>query len=238
MLEKTEVIVLKATKYGETSLIVKLFSEKFGCIPIILKGIRNGKKNNAGLFQPGYILELNIYYRENKQLFQVKDYAVAYNYQSVAQNIGKQSIVLFIVELLLNVLREHHANKEIFYYIKEFILKLDNEEHRIKAYPLILMYELSQFLGIEPLINQSPTQIYFNLEKGSFDTTFDARLCLDIYHSNLFYHFINSLTTQDQFSISANEQQILLDIWLNYYSIHIPEFRTMQTPKILHDILN
>lgn len=238
MLEKTEVIVLKATKYGESSLIVKLFSEKFGCIPVILKGVRNGKKNNAGLFQPGYILELNIYYRENKQLFQVKDYAVAYNYQSIAQNIGKQSIVLFIVELLLNVLREHYPNKEIFYYIKDFILKLDNEPHKIKDYPLILLNELSQFLGFEPFIGNQFINSYFNLEKGSFEQDYIPQLCLDAQSSKLFFDFIHCLNKQIIHKITANEQQTLLDIWLNYYHFHIPEFRTMQTPKILHEVLH
>lgn len=238
MLEKTEAIVLKSTKFGDSSLIVKVFTEKFGIIPLILKGIRSAKKSHSGLFQAAYLLDLSIYYRENKQLFQVKEYNIHYGYQSIAQNFSKQSIALFLVELLLNSLREQHINKEIFSYAKDFLLRLDNEKQRLEYYPLNLLFELSQHLGIEPLNNKNNTDVYFNLEKGIFEKDLDVYTCLDIESSTLLHQFILNYSNQIENRFNAEERNALLNSWLKYYNYHVPEFRPMQTPQILREILH
>ncbi|MCK5776981.1 MAG: recombination protein O N-terminal domain-containing protein, partial [Bacteroidales bacterium] len=57
MIEKTKGIVVKTTKYSETSLVVKIFTEAFGMRTYLVRGVRKRKsKNGLNLFQPLSIL--------------------------------------------------------------------------------------------------------------------------------------------------------------------------------------
>jgi DNA repair protein RecO (recombination protein O) len=44
MLDKTEGIVLKTTKYSESSVITSIFTKKYGLLSFIVQGIRSSKK--------------------------------------------------------------------------------------------------------------------------------------------------------------------------------------------------
>ena len=68
---KTKGIVLRTVKYGETSVIVAVFTEKFGVQSYLVNGVRISTKKGSGkanLFQPSAILEMVVYHNELKQL--------------------------------------------------------------------------------------------------------------------------------------------------------------------------
>ena len=57
MLHKTKGIVIKSTPFRESSLICKIFTEKFGLQTYIVNSVRSsGKTGKAALFQPLTIL--------------------------------------------------------------------------------------------------------------------------------------------------------------------------------------
>ena len=61
MLEKTNAIVIKSLKYGDTSLIVNCYCEDFGLQAFILKGIlksKKGKYPKKSVFEPLNIIEI------------------------------------------------------------------------------------------------------------------------------------------------------------------------------------
>ncbi|HET6995795.1 MAG TPA: recombination protein O N-terminal domain-containing protein, partial [Chitinophagaceae bacterium] len=74
-IHKTKGIVLRVVKYGETSVIVSIFTELFGLQSYLVNGVRTSSKKGAGkavLFQPSAILELVVYHNELKQLQRLK----------------------------------------------------------------------------------------------------------------------------------------------------------------------
>ena len=61
MFEKTDAIVVKSLKYGDSSLIVNCYCENFGLQAFILKGILKSKKSKSpkkSLFEPLSIIEI------------------------------------------------------------------------------------------------------------------------------------------------------------------------------------
>jgi Recombinational DNA repair protein (RecF pathway) len=69
MYQTTRAIVLHTVKYSETSIITKLYTEKYGLVSFLIKGIRSVKgRNKAALFQPLRILEITYSHRQNKNL--------------------------------------------------------------------------------------------------------------------------------------------------------------------------
>ena len=63
-MERSRAIVLHQIKYSETSLILKIYTEKEGLLSFIVKGVRGGKgKFRSAQFQPLNVIDLT--YRKN-----------------------------------------------------------------------------------------------------------------------------------------------------------------------------
>ena len=102
-LHKTKGIVLKIVKYGETSLIVTVYTELFGLQSYMVSGVRTSTKKGPGkanLFQPAAILDLVVYHNELKHLQRIREFRWGYLYQHIFFNVMKNAVALFMVELL------------------------------------------------------------------------------------------------------------------------------------------
>ena len=65
MIQTTKGIVLRSVKYGETSLVVTIFTELFGLQSYLVNGVRTASKkgsSKSAMFQPSAILELVAYH--------------------------------------------------------------------------------------------------------------------------------------------------------------------------------
>ncbi|HRB69903.1 MAG TPA: DNA repair protein RecO, partial [Chitinophagales bacterium] len=79
MLDKTEGIVLKTTKYSESSLIVKIFTKKHGLLSFMVQGVRSSKNKQKGnILQPLNCLNLEIYLKEQRNLNKLKEYSTQF----------------------------------------------------------------------------------------------------------------------------------------------------------------
>src|SRR5688572_15814511 len=106
-LHSTKGIVLKAVKYGETSLIVTIFTELFGVQSYIVSGVRTSTKKGTGkanLFQPTAILDLVVYHNELKHLNRIKEFRWYYLYKHIFSDVPKNAVALFMIELLTKCL--------------------------------------------------------------------------------------------------------------------------------------
>ena len=69
MIQKNKGIVLRSVKYGETSLVVTIFTELAGLQSYLVNGVRQTSSKGAtkaALFQPSAILDLVTYHNEFK----------------------------------------------------------------------------------------------------------------------------------------------------------------------------
>src|SRR6187431_1942886 len=76
MTHKTKGIVLRTVRYGETSLVVTIFTELFGVQTYMVNGVRTSKKSSAKAnhFQPGAILFMLVYHNDQKQMQRIKEF--------------------------------------------------------------------------------------------------------------------------------------------------------------------
>ena len=64
VLQKTQGIVLRSLRYGETSLISHIFTRANGVQSFMVQGVRTSsqRSNKAALLQPASLLELVVYH--------------------------------------------------------------------------------------------------------------------------------------------------------------------------------
>jgi DNA repair protein RecO (recombination protein O) len=111
MLTKTQAIVLHSLKYGETRLIVDMFTRSYGRLSFIVNIPKSSKaKVKKQLFQPLTLLEIEVDVRQKVQLQKLSDVRLAAPFLSIPFNPHKLSISLFVAEFLYYALRSEQRN--------------------------------------------------------------------------------------------------------------------------------
>lgn len=98
MIHNTKGIVLRVTKYGDTSIIMSAYTELFGLQQYIIKGARVTSKKgaNKGVFyQPAAILQMEVYHTPMKAMQMVKEVSWDYVYQNVYSDVLRNAVALY-----------------------------------------------------------------------------------------------------------------------------------------------
>jgi len=171
MLHKTNGLVLRSIKYGDSSLITTIFTDVYGIQTYIVQGVRSVKarQNRAGFFQPGMMLELVVYMQPQKNMQRIREFQPAYIYTTVQESVVKNSIVLFSAELLLRLLPEHAPMTMLFDFTFNYFKLLDTTttEH-VANLPLFFIIQCSRALGYELKGDYTTETPYLNLQEGGF----------------------------------------------------------------------
>ncbi len=233
MLEKTRGIVLKSHKYSETSLICKVFSDQFGVLSFMVPGIRSTKNKRGNILQTGQLLEIDLYYRENRNFQRFKEYKVAYIPINTFSDIKRSSVQSFMMELSIQLVKEGEVNSELFNYLYDSLISID--KHEMKGmFPIIKLLEISQILGFNPSNNFGEDRLYFSLSDGVFHTQHELGISLlDRQQSEL----VNQLLFGKS-NFTSQQRKILLETLLLYFQHHIPNFKKLKSIEILSELVN
>lgn len=237
MLVKTKAVVLSALKYQEKSLIVKCFTESDGLKSYFVPSAFSSKKSNqkAAYFQPLSLLEIEANHKNKGTLEHFKEIRLAFPYHSIHMDVVKSTIVIFLSEVLHHSIREEEQNKELFTFLETALLWLDNHEETANFH-LILMLEITKFLGFYPDISESHLP-FFELNEGVF-SQFHAISCLSEHETALFKKLIGLKFDSEQKIFAGTERQMLLKILLNYYTVHLDGFKKPKSLEVLKEVFS
>lgn len=243
MTYKTRGIVLRNIKYGETSLVVTVFTQLFGVQTYMVNGVRTAKKpsSKANYFQPTALLDLVVYHHENKTLQRIKEFEWAVIYKNILSDVIKNSIGLYMMELLHKCLKQPEVNDQLFQFCEKILLQLDASNKKAAAnFSLFFTLRLAHFSGFGITNNYSEQKNMLDLQEGCF-----------VNHQPNHPHFITgeqaALTSQLLRITDSNElekiqsnrlarRELLLN-YQQYYSIHVPGFGQMKTLIVLNEVL-
>ncbi len=240
MLQHTRGIVFRSVKYGETSLISKVYTEQFGIQSYIIKGARSGKsKTKAALLQPLSLLDMQVYHRENKNINHLKEINPAVIFTSIPFDVLKSSVGIFIIEILLQTIKEEEKNPTLFNFLFDTIKELDNQKDSVKDFHLLFLIRLSKLLGFFPSGSFSDRNNYFDLQEGIFTSSPPPHpLFLSGDSALVFSELIQSAVTGKKNSnLSGVKRKELLNNLLTYYSLHISNFKNIRTVRVLEEVL-
>src|SRR5665213_1780296 len=169
MIFTTKGIVLRTIKYGETSVIASVFTELFGIQSYLVNGARtSGKSGKAHFFQPSSILEMEVYHNELKNLQRIKDLKWSAIYKNILSDVTKNSVALFMVELLQKSLKQPETNENLFQFCEDAFLQLDTADIEVTAnFSIYFSIQIAQISGFRLQNNYSEQKNIFNLHEGS-----------------------------------------------------------------------
>lgn len=243
MTHKTKGIVLRTVKYGETSLVVTVLTELFGIQTYMVNGVRSSKKSSskANLLQPGAILDLVVYHYEQKSMQRIKEFGWATVYHNVLTDVIKNSIALYMVELLNKCLKQPEKNEELFYFTEDVLLRLDTAERSVTAnMPLYFALHLPHFLGFRMNDDYDEAQNILDLQEGSFVTEQPLHnYFIEGENASLTSQLLKVMQTEElsDFHFHHDARRKLLNFYHTYYALHIQDFGQMKTLAVLQDVL-
>jgi DNA repair protein RecO (recombination protein O) len=245
MTHKTSGIVLRTVKYGETSVIVTIYTELFGIQSYLVNGVRISSPRGPGkanLFQPAAILELVVYHSEMKNLQRIKEFRWDLLYQNIFFDVVKNAVALFMMELLQKCLKQPEPNGELFHFVKNGLICLDQgSEGMVANFPLFFALHLGTFLGFQISNSYSEQNRIFDLEQGFFVAEEPTHShFLDLEYSSLTSQFLKIGQARDLEHIRLNrdKRRILLLAYQHFYAVHLPDFGTMKSFPVLQAILS
>ena len=241
MLEKTKAIVVKVTKYSESSIILKAFTEEFGMRTYMVRGVRKRKsKTPMSLFQPLSLLEMVVYEKENRDIQNVKEIKAHKLFSNIPYEIKKSSMAVFLNEVIAKSIGEEEKNQNIFDFIYQSILFLDEAETSYENFHLWFMTQFTRFLGFKSLSNfHNENQKVFDLQEGKY-----TNIILPDSISILppLSQFFFQIQTDEQFGSGVllnRKSRIELLIKLQqYYQFHLPGFDDLKSLSVLIEVMD
>ncbi|MEQ6125061.1 DNA repair protein RecO [Pseudotenacibaculum sp. MALMAid0570] len=228
----TKAIVISTIKYGDSSLIARLYTNEFGLVSYLIKGILKSKKGKlkAAYFQPLTQLNIVASHQEKRGLQSIREAQVINMYKTLHLNIVKQSVVLFLAEMMSGAIQEEEENQPLYNYLEKAFLWLDNHDN-ISNFHLLFLLNLTKFLGFYP----DTSEIHktgFHLREGTF-TDFEHEK--EVVKGEEILQFKKLLginfDTIESINFSKKQRQDLLRMLIQYFELHLGGFKH---PKSLH----
>jgi DNA repair protein RecO (recombination protein O) len=244
-LHKTKGIVLKGVKYGETSLIVTLYTELFGIQSYLVNGVRTSTRKGPGkanLFQPAAILDLIVYHNDLKNLQRLREFKWGVLYQHIFFDVIKNAVALFMVELLQKCIKQPEPNPDLFNFIEDSFLHLDAAEGRVLAnFPLFFTLHLAGFFGfrIDDIYSERAT--FLDLKEGQFVAEHPQHQ--QVLEGSQSYVTAQLLRVQQpaelqEIALNQETRRVLLQAYRTFYALHVPDFGEMRTLNVLQTVLS
>ena len=148
MATNTGLIVLHTTKFGENSLVVHTLSKDYGRRSFLVKGV--GKKAGMSLFLPLNVLEADIVETSRSTLYTARNIVARYPLLGIRNDIFKNSMTMFMSEVLYRVVREGAYEEGLFEWCEKNILLLDAVSIDFSNFHIRFLLELSVALGFSP----------------------------------------------------------------------------------------
>ena len=206
----TRAIVLNQLRYGDSCLIVDLYTEKMGRQTVFVKGAFSKKSRvRAALFQPLNLLETNLHHRVNRQMQRISNVHIIFPLQNIPFNPVKNCIALFVAEILYKTLKEEVSNIDLFDFLLHAIQTLDLNNCGSANFHLAFLVHYSRYLGFYLKYDNLLPQL------------------LDLSFNNL-----------DELQINHHQRNNLTELLLEHYSAHIENFGKLKSFAVLQSIFS
>jgi len=238
VLETTEVIPIGSLKYGDSSLIVHCFTQSKGMRSFLLKGILNSKKKGLrrSFFQPLTTIEIIASFKPSESLSFIREARVVRAFQSIPIDIRKKTLILFLSEMLFQVLKEEpQKNDSLFSFLKSSLHWLDTND-AVSNFHLKFLLDLTKYVGFYPNTENAQAP-YFDLERGTMKFTQPKGLFLE---GNLKISWLELLGTDfdtaSTLKLNKGDRDTLLNHVIAFFELHLQRFKKPKSTSIFNEV--
>lgn len=235
MIRKTEAIVLNTRKFGDTSLITSMYTRNFGRQNYLIKGYRSTRaKKRHSYFQPMSIIEVVLYYKENRDLQIVTESSNRYFFQTMQTDPVRITLGMVVMEIFYQSVREEERNDALFEFLQRVLVMMDQQEGKLIHTFLYFLIHLTRHLGFFPdnQVKDATQPVYFDVRGGILQNAQGMRSS-DMLIAHLCACSLHECT---QLRFSNQDKKELISTLLQYYLVHVEGFREPESLKVLQEV--
>ena len=235
----TKAIVLSSLKYGDTSLIVKALTQTDGLKTYLLKGVLASKKGKlkAAYFLPLTQLELTANHKNKGTLETIREVKILNPYKTLHTDIVKNSLVLFLAEMLRNSIQEEQQDTSLYNYLEYSLQWLDFNE-KIANFHLLFLLNLTKFLGFYPQESEGQNS-YFDLQEGQFVASPTLNPLIENENITSFKNLLGiNFDALKGIKIAKSIRESLLKSVILYFELHLHGFRKPKSLAVLNAVFD
>ena len=229
MLTKTEGIVISSIKYGDSSLITRIYTQEYGMQSFVFSGVRSSKtKLSPALFLTFNVLDLVVYYKPTSELHRCKEVKIMHPAVMIAGDIKKSAMAMFMAELIQRTVPAGGSLHGLYIFLKKAALHL---EHSVSGYENLHLHVallLCGFLGFEiedAAMLERDVQLFANMPG---------------YKLPVSGEILQQLISDDFGAVKLRhtERLLLLENIIMYLSVHIDHFKSVRSLEVLKTIFS
>jgi DNA repair protein RecO (recombination protein O) len=241
MLERSLGIVLHQFRYNDESLIVNIYTQQHGNVSFLVKMPRQKRSNiKTLLLRPLNILEIDFDLRPNQSLQRISDMKLHVSYDSLPYDHIKGTVSLFLSEFLYYALKHEMENHALFQYIYNSLLWFDRSEKGVVNFHMVFLTRLTRFLGFWPNAQDYIQGMVFDMKDAVMTGVLPSHGQYLNAEESAFLPFLLRMdyATMHLFRFNRQQRARVLDVLVDYYRMHIPEFPELKSLDVLRTVFS
>lgn len=241
-IKKTEAVVLSKLNYGDSSLIVTLFTKEQGKISAIVKGARSPKSKTSLKIDPLNYIELVYYNKESRDLQIISSADLIEYYPAIKSDLDRLKYAQSVLELVKFLTVEHEQHVRLFNGITRIfeLLETSNQSPGL-VFARFFMFFLEEIgyrvqLGecsVCKKIDLSKMDLSYNFAMGLLCTECKSNYTESFALNQELFNCLVSLRTNknldDISSRTVDKAVIFMEKYLKY---HVPDFKGIQSLQL------
>jgi len=240
MLHKTRGIVFKVTDYSESSVVVQIFTEKFGLQSYMVNGAKKPKaKISRNMLQPLHLVDMVVYHKAAGSIQRISELKNSPVLLSIPYDIIKSCLAMFLNEVLYKAVKQQTPDEAIFDFIFNAVEWLDHATRGLANFHLVFLMQLTRYLGFYPHSDELSNANYFDMKNGVFSNYKPESLSyLSPPHTQNFHDLLQSgFGKIESIKLTNDERRYLINKLLEYYAMHIEGFGNIKSHEVLEEVL-
>lgn len=242
-INKSEAILLKKTKFGDTSLVVQLYTKEFGKISAIIKGARSPKSKIGSRIDLINQVEIVLYNKTEKDLQLITQVNLINHFPRIKEDLDRLKYASAVCELILKLIPDHDVNDKI-YRGSLRILKLFNESENssiflFAQYLLFFIKEIGFEISIDYCSNcgnkiENSLGNAFNYGSGIICGNCNEDKLLSFQLSEELFNLLKCLSIKnDKISYNKKDVENMIFLFEKFLVFHNPDFKAIKSLQIL-----
>lgn len=243
---KTEAVVLHKIKYGDTSIIVTLFTKDYGKLTAIVKGGRNPKSRLGLIVDTFNYLQIVFYKKDSREIQLISSADIISHFPNIKKDLECQRYAQAILELVKNLNVEHEVNRKLFNgLIRIFSLMNESKEPAVILFARFFMFFLSE-LGYQLQLEQcsscgkkelSKSELSYNYELGIFCSDCQANV-VESFHINMELFAVLICLKFNKRMEQVNNSLIgkAISFMEKHLKHHVPDFKGIQSLSLFNNL--
>jgi DNA repair protein RecO (recombination protein O) len=229
MLTKTEGIVISSIKYGDTSLITRVYTQEHGMQSLLFNGVRSSKTRlSPALFLTFNVLDMVIYFKPGAELHRCKELKLMQPAVQIAGDVRKSAMAVFMAELIQRTVPQGGRLEGLYDYLKGVISYLEHAHTGYENLHIHAALTLCGYLGFEiedASKLENDIRLYANLPSFKLPVAHEAiDELLSVHYARVKLHH--------------TERIALLENIITFLSAHIDQFKSVRSLEVLKAVFS